>query len=52
MIKMMQAYQAKRDAILPATQVTETSHKETAAAFEPEDEVNTMACQGMEAQYK
>jgi hypothetical protein len=29
--------------------VTETTSKETAAAFEPETEVNTMACQEMEA---
>jgi hypothetical protein len=32
-----------------AMQVTETSRKETAAAFEPETEVKTMACQEMEA---
>jgi hypothetical protein len=49
MMKMMQAYQAKTDAVLPATQVTETSHKETAAVIEPENEVERMACQGMEA---
>jgi hypothetical protein len=48
--KTLQAYQAKTDAVLPAMQVTETSHKETAAAFEPEtEEVETMACQEMEA---
>jgi hypothetical protein len=44
MMKMMQAYRAKTDAVLPAMQVTETSRKETAATFEPETEVNTMAC--------
>jgi hypothetical protein len=49
MMNMLQAYQAKTDAVLPAMQVTETSHKETAAVFEPETEVKTMACQGMEA---
>jgi hypothetical protein len=49
MMKMLQAYQAKTDAVLPAIQVTETSRKETAAAFKPETEVETMACQGMEA---
>jgi hypothetical protein len=32
-MKMMQAYQAKTKAVLPAIQVTETSRKETAAAF-------------------
>jgi hypothetical protein len=37
-------------AVLPAIQVTETSRKETATVIEPEtDEVETMACQGMEA---
>jgi hypothetical protein len=41
-MKMLEAYQAKTDAVLPAMQ-------ETATAFEPEIEVNTMACQGMEA---
>jgi hypothetical protein len=41
-MKTLQVYQAKTDAILPAIQVT-------AATFEPEDEVETMACQGMEA---
>jgi hypothetical protein len=30
-MKMLEAYQAKTDAVLPAMQVTETSHKETAA---------------------
>jgi hypothetical protein len=45
LIKMIQAYQAKTDAVLPAMQVTETSRKETAAAFKTETEVNTMACQ-------
>jgi hypothetical protein len=50
MMKMLQAYQAKTDAILPATQVMETNLKETTASFKPEtDEVETMACQGMEA---
>jgi hypothetical protein len=39
MMKMMQAYQAKIDAVLPAMQVTETSRKETAAVFKPETEV-------------
>jgi hypothetical protein len=29
--------------------VTETRHKETAAVIEPENEVEMMACQGMEA---
>jgi hypothetical protein len=48
-MKTLQAYQAKTDAVLPAMQVTETSRKETAAVIEPETEVNTMACQGMEA---
>jgi hypothetical protein len=38
LIKMMQAYQAKTDAVLPAMQVTETSRKETAAAFKPKTE--------------
>jgi hypothetical protein len=49
MMKMLQAYQAKTDAVLPAMQVTETSRKETAATFKPETEVRTMACQEMEA---
>jgi hypothetical protein len=49
MMKMLQAYQAKTDAVLQAMQVTETSHKETAAVIEPETEVKTMACQEMEA---
>jgi hypothetical protein len=49
MMKMLQAYQSKTDSVLPAIQVTETSHKETAAVIEPENEVETMACQGMEA---
>jgi hypothetical protein len=48
-MKMMHAYQAKTDAVLPAMQVTETSRKESAAAFKPETDVNTMACQGVEA---
>jgi hypothetical protein len=48
MMKMLQAYQAKTDAILPAIQMTQTRHKETAAVIEPENEVETMACQGME----
>jgi hypothetical protein len=49
-MKMLQAYHAKTDAILPATQVTQTSRNETAAVIEPEtDEGETMACQGMEA---
>jgi hypothetical protein len=50
MMKMLQAYQAKTDAVLPAIQETETSRKETAAVIEPEtEELETMACQGMEA---
>jgi hypothetical protein len=49
MMMMLQAYQAKTDAVLPAMQVTETSRKETAATFKPETEVKTMACQEMEA---
>jgi hypothetical protein len=52
MMKMLQAYQAKTKAVLPAIQVTETSRKEPAAAFEPETEVNTMACQQMEAHHE
>jgi hypothetical protein len=52
LMKMLQAYQAKTDAILPAMQVTETSRKETAAAFKPETEVKMMACQEMEAHQK
>jgi hypothetical protein len=40
LMKMMQAYQARTDAVLLAMQVTETSRKETAAAFKPETEVN------------
>jgi hypothetical protein len=49
MMKMMQAYQAKTEDVLPAMQVTETSRKETAAVIEPETEVKTMAYQEMEA---
>jgi hypothetical protein len=50
LMKMLQAHQAKTDAVVPAMQVTETSRKETAAVIEPETgEVETMACQGMEA---
>jgi hypothetical protein len=50
MMKMLQAYQAKRDAVLPAMKVTETSHRESTAVIKPETtEVQTMACQGMEA---
>jgi rubrerythrin len=49
MMKMMHAYQAKTDAVLPAMQVMETSHKETAAVIEPETEANTMAYQEIEA---
>jgi hypothetical protein len=49
LMKTLQAYQAKTDAVLPAMQVTETSRKETAAAFKPETEVKTMACLEMEA---
>jgi hypothetical protein len=56
MMKMLQAYQAKTDDILPATQetdarqVTGSSHKETTAVIEPETtEVQTIACQGKEA---
>jgi hypothetical protein len=49
MMKMMHAYQAKTDAVLPAMQVMETSRKETATVIEPETEVKTMACQEMEA---
>jgi hypothetical protein len=52
LMKMMQAYQAKTDAVLPAIQVTETSRKETAAVIKPETEVKTMACQEMEAHQK
>jgi uncharacterized membrane protein YgaE (UPF0421/DUF939 family) len=48
-MKTLQAYQAKTDAILLAMQETETSHKKTTAVIEPENEVETMACQGMEA---
>jgi hypothetical protein len=49
-MKTLQAYQAKTDAVLPGMQVTETSHKETDTVIEPEtDEVETLACQGMEA---
>jgi predicted kinase len=48
LIKMMQAYQAKTDAVLLAMQVTETSRKEAAARCKPETEVKTMACQEME----
>jgi hypothetical protein len=48
-MKTLQAYQAKTDAVPLAIQETETSHKKTAAAIEPENEVETMACQGMEA---
>jgi hypothetical protein len=43
LMKMLQAYQAKTNAVLRATQVTETSQKETAAVIEPETEVKTMA---------
>jgi hypothetical protein len=49
MMKMLQAYQAKTDAVRPAMRVTETSRIETAAAFKPETEVKTMACEEMEA---
>jgi hypothetical protein len=49
LMKMLHTYQAKTDAVLPAMQVTETSRKETAAAFKPETEVKTMAFQEMEA---
>jgi hypothetical protein len=50
LMKMLQAYQTKTDAVLPAMQVTETSRTETATIIEPEtNEVETMACQGMEA---
>jgi hypothetical protein len=49
MMKMLQAYQAKTKAVLPAIQVMQTSHKETAAVIAPKNEVETMACQGMEA---
>jgi hypothetical protein len=49
LMKMMQAYQAKTDAVLPAMQVTETSRKGTAAAFKPETDIKTLACQKMEA---
>jgi hypothetical protein len=48
-MKTLQAYQAKTKAVLPAIQVTETSRKEPAAAFERETEVKMMACQEMEA---
>jgi hypothetical protein len=48
-MKTLQAYQAKTGAVLLAIQETETSHKETAAVIETENEVETMACQGMEA---
>jgi hypothetical protein len=49
LMKMMHAYQAKTDAVLPAMQVMETSHKETAAVIKPETQVKTMAYQEMEA---
>jgi hypothetical protein len=49
LMRTLQAYQAKTDTFLPTMQEMETSHKETAAVIEPENEVNTMACQGMEA---
>jgi hypothetical protein len=49
MMKMLQAYQAKTDAVQLAMQVTETSRIETATAFKLETEVKTMACQEMEA---
>jgi hypothetical protein len=48
-MKNLQAYQAKTDTVLPAIQVTKTSHKETASLIEPENEVKTMACLGTEA---
>jgi hypothetical protein len=45
--------EAKTEAIKARTRATRenmgTSHKETAAVIEPENEVETMACQGMEA---
>jgi hypothetical protein len=47
-MKTLQAYQAKTDAVLPAIQLTQTSRKETTAVIKP-NEVETMACQGMEA---
>jgi hypothetical protein len=47
-MKTLQAYQAKTDAILPAIQATQTSRKESTAAIKT-NEVETMACQGMEA---
>jgi hypothetical protein len=49
LMKMMDAYQAKTDAVLLAMQVMDTSHKETATVIEPETEVKMMACQEMEA---
>jgi hypothetical protein len=48
LMKMLQAYQAKTDAVLPAMQLTDTSHRETAAIIEPKTEVKTMAWQEME----
>jgi hypothetical protein len=50
LMKMIHAYQAKTDAVLPAMQVMDTSHKETAAVIKPETEVKTMAYQEVEAQ--
>jgi hypothetical protein len=38
LMKMMHVYQTKTDAVLPAMQVMDTSHKETAAVIEPETE--------------
>jgi hypothetical protein len=49
-MKTLQAYQAKTDVVLPGIQVTETSHRESTAVIKPvTEEVETMACQGMEA---
>jgi hypothetical protein len=52
LMKMIQAYQAKTYAFLPTMRVTETSHKGTAAAFKPANQVKTVACQEMEAYQK
>jgi hypothetical protein len=49
LMKTLQAYQAKTDAVLPAMQVMEISRKGTATVLEPETEVKMMACQEMEA---
>jgi hypothetical protein len=49
LMKKLDAYQAKTEAILLAMQVMETSHKGIGAETKPETEIKTMACQEMEA---